>query len=76
MALPLALRENRVWGVKEKLMERAVPRLSSPQVAQWLVDAHKVDGIAKGLKHEGWPERPWPALHRLATQVARACAPR
>ena len=74
--LPMALREHRVWGAKEKLMERAVPRLSSPQVAQWLVDAHKVDGIAKGLKHEGWPERPWPALHRLATQVARACAPR
>jgi DNA polymerase-3 subunit delta len=74
--LPMALREHRVWGAKEKLMERAVPRLSSPQVAQWLVDAHKVDGIAKGLKHEGWPERPWPALHRLATQVARACTPR
>lgn len=74
--LPMALREHRVWGVKEKLMERAVPRLSSPQVAQWLVDAHKVDGITKGLKHEGWPERPWPALHRLATQVARACTAR
>jgi DNA polymerase-3 subunit delta len=57
-------------------MERAVPRLASAQVAQWLVDAHKVDGIVKGLKHEGWPERPWPALHRLATQVARACAAR
>jgi DNA polymerase III subunit delta len=31
--LPMALREHRVWGAKEKLMERAVPRLSSPQVA-------------------------------------------
>jgi DNA polymerase-3 subunit delta len=74
--LPMALREHRVWGVKEKLMERAVPRLASAHVAQWLVDAHKVDGITKGLKHEGWPERPWPALHRLATQVARACGAR
>jgi DNA polymerase III subunit delta len=74
--LAMALREHRVWGAKEKLMERAVPRLASAQVAQWLVDAHKVDGIVKGLKHEGWPERPWPALHRLATQVARACAAR
>jgi len=74
--LAMALREHRVWGAKEKLMERAVPRLASAQVAQWLVDAHKVDGIVKGLKHEGWPERPWPALDRLVTQVARACAAR
>lgn len=74
--LPMALREHRVWGAKESLMERAVPRLASGQVAQWLVDAHKVDGITKGLTHEGWPHRPWPALHRLATQVAQACAVR
>jgi DNA polymerase-3 subunit delta len=74
--LAMALREYRVWGAKEKSIERAWPRLASAPVAQWLVDAHKVDGIVKGLKHEGWPERPWPALHRLATQVARACAAR
>jgi DNA polymerase-3 subunit delta len=72
--LPMALRENRVWGQKEKLMERALPRLPLPQVAAWLDDAHKVDGIVKGLKVEGWPTDPWQALHRLAIAVARACA--
>lgn len=72
--LPMALRENRVWGQKEKLMERALPRLTSAQIAHWLDDAHKVDGIVKGLKVPEWPTDAWLALHRLATGVARACA--
>lgn len=72
--MPMALREQRVWRNKEKSMERALTRLGGAQIAQWVIDAHKVDGIVKGLQHEGWPQRPWPALHRLATQVARACA--
>jgi DNA polymerase III subunit delta len=74
--MPVALRENRVWGAKEQLMERVLPRLSSATVAQWLQDAHVVDGIAKGLKVPTWPADPWDALHRLATQVSRACAVR
>ena len=32
--LPMALRENRVWGVKEKLMERALPLLTMATLAQ------------------------------------------
>lgn len=74
--MPMALREHRVWGTKEKLMERVLPRLSAATVAQWLQDAHVVDGIAKGLKAPTWPADPWDALHRLATQVSRACAVR
>ena len=71
--MPMALRENRVWGNKEKLMERALPRLSGAMLAQWLQDAHVVDGIVKGLKVPTWPAEPWDALHRLATQVSGAC---
>ena len=74
--MPMALREHRVWGAKEKLMERVLPRLSATTVAQWLQDAHVVDGIAKGLKVSTWPAEPWDALHRLATQVSAACAVR
>jgi DNA polymerase-3 subunit delta len=70
----MALRENRVWGAKEKLMERVLPRLPAATLAQWLQDAHTVDGIVKGLKVTAWPADPWDALHRLATQVAAACA--
>jgi DNA polymerase-3 subunit delta len=68
--LPMALRENRVWGVKEKLMERALPLLSMAQLSRWLEDAHLVDGIVKGLKAPGWPADPWQALHQMAMKVA------
>ena len=72
--MPMALRENRVWGPKEKLVERVLPRLSAATLAQWLQDAHTVDGIVKGLKVPTWPADPWVALLRLATQVSGACA--
>lgn len=74
--LPIALRESRVWGVKEKLVERVLPTLGTAQLARWLDDAHTVDGIVKGLKFPDWPAEPWQALHQLAMKVARACAPR
>jgi len=74
--LPIALRESRVWGVKEKLVERVLPTLGTAQLARWLDDAHTVDGIVKGLKFPDWPTEPWQALHQLAMKVARACAPR
>jgi DNA polymerase-3 subunit delta len=66
------LREQRVWGVKEKLYERALPRLSAAQLNDLLYAAHQVDGIVKGLKTPGWPTDGWQALHRLAMEVCRA----
>ena len=74
--LPMVLREQRVWGAKEKRFERVLPRLGPAQLAQWLQDAHKVDGIVKGLKDADWPTDPWQALHRLALAVCRGCAAR
>jgi DNA polymerase III subunit delta len=71
--LPMALREQRVWGPREKRFERVLPRLQLAQTAQWLLDAHTVDGIVKGLKHPAWPTDAWQALHRLAIGVCRAC---
>ena len=72
--LPMALRENRVWGVKEKLMERVLPLLSMVTLTKWLDDAHTVDGIVKGLKSPNWPADPWQALQQMAMKVAGACA--
>lgn len=72
--LPLALRENRVWGAKERLFERVLPRMPSPLIAQLLQSAHQVDGIVKGLKQPDWPADPWQALHRLAGMLCAACA--
>ena len=70
--LPLALREQRVWGAKERLFERVLPRLSPLALDNLLHAAHLVDGIVKGLKVPGWPTDGWQALHRLATGLCMA----
>lgn len=72
--LPMALREQRIWGLREKLFERVLPKLSSSRLAQLLQNAHQVDGIVKGLKVTDWPTDPWQALQRLALRVSSACA--
>ena len=72
--LPMALREQRVWGVREKLFERVLPKLTASRLAQLLQNAHQVDGIVKGLKVADWPTDPWQALQRLALRVSSACA--
>ncbi|TFZ06639.1 DNA polymerase III subunit delta [Ramlibacter henchirensis] len=73
--LPIALREQRVWGLKERLFERVLPRLSGTALDNLLHAAHVVDGIVKGLKAPGWPTDGWQALHRLAGDLCRECAP-
>ncbi len=72
--LPMALREQRIWGNKERLFERVLPRLSDAALAQLLQAAHQVDGIVKGLKQPDWPHNGWQALHRLALQLCALCA--
>jgi len=71
--LPMALREARIWGVRERLLERALPRITGPQAAALLAAAHTVDGIVKGLPSPGWPADAWQALHRLAQSLCAVC---
>lgn len=61
---PLALREARVWGQKERLLERLLPHLTDAPLDRLLADAHTVDGIVKGLRDPAWPNEPWAALRR------------
>ncbi len=74
--LPMALREQRIWGTRERLFERALPRLAPPVLSALLRQAHQVDGVVKGLKAPGWPADPWLALQQLAMALCRACAAR
>ena len=69
--LPMALRENRVWGAKERLFERLLPQASDAALARLLQSAHTVDGIVKGLKAPDWPQDGWQALSRLALQMCK-----
>src|SRR5918993_4071788 len=62
--LPMALRENRVWGPRERAFERVLPRLDERLLARLLRDAHVVDGIVKGLRQPDWPASGWQALPR------------
>ncbi len=70
--LPVALREQRVWGLKERLFERVAPRVSADELAALVQAASIVDGVVKGLRDPGWPGDPWQALERLMAQ-ALAC---
>ncbi|MFI5447915.1 DNA polymerase III subunit delta [Polaromonas sp. UC242_47] len=74
--MPMALRENRVWGIKEKLFERVLPQIGDTALANLLHAAHKVDGIVKGLKQPDWPQDGWQALQRLAGMVCEQCTPK
>ncbi len=69
--LPLAVKEARAWGQRERLIERALPLLSGYQVAHLLEAASVCDGIVKGLKHPAWPQGPWDALKRLVLMVVQ-----
>ena len=72
--MPLALRENRVWGAKERLFERVLPRLTELALAELVAAASTCDGLCKGLKHPTWPDDPWAGLQRLALMVCERVA--
>jgi DNA polymerase-3 subunit delta len=70
--LPLALKQARVWGVKERWFERVAPLLSARRIA-FLLDAGAVcDGITKGLDHPAWPSGAWPGLRHWVLMLLQA----
>lgn len=73
--LPMVLRSLRIWGPKEKLFERVLPRLTPNAAVRLLHSAHVVDGIVKGLPADGWPGNSWKALRKLAVDMATALQP-
>jgi DNA polymerase-3 subunit delta len=73
--LPQVLREQRIWGPKERLFERVLPKLSPAMLDRLLQAAHQVDGVVKGLRFVQWPSDSWQALGRLALMLSRACQP-
>jgi len=74
--MPQVLREQRIWGNKERLFERVLPQLSPATLERLLQSAHQVDGIVKGMKLPTWPSDNWQALLRLALMFSKACSPR
>jgi DNA polymerase-3 subunit delta len=73
--MPMALREARIWGARERLFERALPRLSAPIATRLVGAASECDGVIKGLRHPQWPTDPWDALRRLVLMMMQALKP-
>ncbi len=72
--MPMALQEGRVWGAKQRLVERVVPALPAHTLAHLLDAASVCDGLVKGLRHPDWPVEPWDALRRLVLMLLDAVA--
>jgi DNA polymerase-3 subunit delta len=73
--LPLALRQVRVWGAKERLFERVLPLLTGNALAALVEAAMACDGVVKGLRHPDWPLDAWQALRRLMLMMLQAATP-
>lgn len=76
--LPVALGEAKVWGQRQRAIERAVGQVPERAAARLVAAASLCDGIAKGLPQPDWPADPWEALRRLVlmTLTFTAAAPR
>ena len=72
--LPLALREARVWGLREKLFERALPLLTPLTLDELVRAASICDGLVKGLKHPDWPADAWDGLRALVLMLLQPLA--
>ncbi|HEY6093915.1 MAG TPA: DNA polymerase III subunit delta [Gallionellaceae bacterium] len=65
-----ALRDARVWGMRQKLVERAVRRFTPALAERALRQAAQVDKLVKGLRHGDV----WDELMQLGIRCARAGA--
>jgi len=65
------LKELRIWGPRERMMEPALRRLSLPVLEAALQDAAQVDRMVKGLRAKAYAGDAWDAMLQLALKVAR-----
>ncbi|MDN4057625.1 DNA polymerase III subunit delta [Massilia sp. YIM B02769] len=65
------LKEYRIWGPRERMMEPALRRVSLPTLEAALQDAAQVDKMVKGLRARAFAGDAWDAMLQLALKVAR-----
>ncbi|MCP1575983.1 DNA polymerase III subunit delta [Herbaspirillum rubrisubalbicans] len=65
------LKEYRIWGPRERLMEPALRRISLATLEQALQEAALVDRMVKGLRARAFAGDPWDALLQLGLKLAR-----
>jgi len=67
--LPVALRESRVWGERERLFERLLPGMDERSLLRLLQAAQICDGVIKGVRHPDWPADLRDGLRRLTLML-------
>ena len=65
------LKEYRIWGPRERMMEPALRRVSLGTLEAALQDAAQVDRMVKGLRAKQFAGDAWDAMLQLALKVAR-----
>lgn len=69
--LGMLLKEYRIWGPRERMMEPALRRLKISTLETALHEAAQVDKMVKGLRAKGFAGDAWDALLQLGLKVAR-----
>jgi len=70
-SLGMLMKESRIWGPREKLMEPALRRMTLSGLESALQQAAQVDKMVKGLRAREFAGDPWDALLQLGLRVAR-----
>ena len=65
------LKEYRIWGPRERMMEPALRRVSVATLEAALQEAAQVDRMVKGLRAKAFAGDAWDAMLQLALRVAR-----
>lgn len=69
--IKMLLKEYRIWGPRERLMEQALHRLSSKTLRIALQHAAQIDKMIKGLKTKVYAGDAWDALLQLGIRIAK-----
>lgn len=70
-AVGMLLKEFRIWGPREKLMEPALRRLKISTLENALQEAAQIDKMVKGLRAKAFAGDAWDALLQLGLKVVR-----
>jgi DNA polymerase-3 subunit delta len=65
------LKEYRIWGPRERMMEPALRRVSLPVLEAALQQAAQVDKMVKGLRSKDFAGDAWDAMLQLALKVCK-----
>ena len=69
-ALGMLLKEYRIWGPRERLMEPALRRLKLSTLESALQEAAQIDKMIKGLRARAFAGDAWDGLLQLGLKVA------